>query len=820
MLKIFTISISLLFAINAVAVTNKTLSAELRGAAAWKQLIEAINHNATNSAAKQSTNRVVNVELRGSDLIKHMVSVLEYNATNTQSSATNMPLNTSLEGIDLIKSMFDVINYTATNSVLYTVVDNGQYTLPEIVLQSPTTNYPVSFSAFSPIVESVAISESAPEINEWTKQAEPGDAFALTAENGIDSIIVYGEGLTALGTLNTNDGRAYELAMPTELPANDVYLLWATNSSGYSAPIAFNAAEAWWVGPYSSATGETFAVYGQNLTLGGSSCWAYVDGSWIESTSANPYRALFTVPALTNGTYDVYVHNGHGRKYGWSDSVELTVRDAWGWSEDTNNWKYVTAYGAVGDGVTDDTTAIKNAIAASYGTTCYFPAGTYLVSDRLDTKWGVRLKGAGMDQTEIVCASNWSATAEGMIAYLGLDGRKEIHDMTLDAGAGYIYNASVDQLVRFTDLDDGTGFGLYNVRFDYRDCGATDANSEPARLDRLINGEIFGCEFYANGAVSLSDANNVLFSNCTFFGMNDIGYMVSPARADQMAFIDCMAQPLDDSDSSDGTGWSQGRFVTTSCSSGGARNFYFAGNIMTNMAVRPGFSNQNTGEKYMAEHGHTVYRGNPVSVTSNTVYLSDFTTDYTGETIVIVGGRGKGQYRRIESCSSGTYTLTENWRVEPDTNSVLVIGEYVVRHAIYNNYFDGRADVTDDDNTATTGVEPFGAAMSLIVDGNTFNQLRKGVSTWSMPSEANNGQNPMNPSFWGLVQDSTFKDCRYAVENAHAIFGISPTEDDTTIMGLVYRDNTASGTVVTNVYTLDWNGATNNSSIIVYDNSF
>ncbi len=48
----------------------------------------------------------------------------------------------------------------------------------------------------------------------------------------------------------------------------------------------------------------------------------------------------------------------------------------------------VTAYGATGNGTTDDTSAIKAAIAAALGagvrnSTLYFPAGTYLVSDTL-----------------------------------------------------------------------------------------------------------------------------------------------------------------------------------------------------------------------------------------------------------------------------------------------------------------------------------------------------------------------------------------------------------------------------------------------------
>lgn len=41
------------------------------------------------------------------------------------------------------------------------------------------------------------------------------------------------------------------------------------------------------------------------------------------------------------------------------------------------------AYGAMGDGVTDDTTAIQNALAAADGTIVFFPAGTYIVSSSI-----------------------------------------------------------------------------------------------------------------------------------------------------------------------------------------------------------------------------------------------------------------------------------------------------------------------------------------------------------------------------------------------------------------------------------------------------
>jgi hypothetical protein len=57
-------------------------------------------------------------------------------------------------------------------------------------------------------------------------------------------------------------------------------------------------------------------------------------------------------------------------------------------------------YGAVGDGITDDTEALKDAISACEESTAVFiPAGTYLITDRIDIRKSIVLRGAGPDQT-------------------------------------------------------------------------------------------------------------------------------------------------------------------------------------------------------------------------------------------------------------------------------------------------------------------------------------------------------------------------------------------------------------------------------------
>jgi len=76
---------------------------------------------------------------------------------------------------------------------------------------------------------------------------------------------------------------------------------------------------------------------------------------------------------------------------------------------DTNIYRAYASirdYGATGDGSTDDTTAIKNAIAAQTGNAfshnvLYFPAGTYLVTKPIEIGSDTYIQGAGMDRTII-----------------------------------------------------------------------------------------------------------------------------------------------------------------------------------------------------------------------------------------------------------------------------------------------------------------------------------------------------------------------------------------------------------------------------------
>ena len=95
-------------------------------------------------------------------------------------------------------------------------------------------------------------------------------------------------------------------------------------------------------------------------------------------------------------------------------------------------------YGAVGDGTTDDTTAIKNAISAcgtAGGGIVYFPAGTYKVTSAVATPAQstgyMILRGAGRGATKI------AGTASG-VTLLTLQMPGEVTDMTIDGGGSAV----------------------------------------------------------------------------------------------------------------------------------------------------------------------------------------------------------------------------------------------------------------------------------------------------------------------------------------------------------------------------------------------
>lgn len=109
---------------------------------------------------------------------------------------------------------------------------------------------------------------------------------------------------------------------------------------------------------------------------------------------------------------------------------------------------YVTDddYNAAGDGVTDDRTAINNAITA--GNLILFPPGTFIVGAALSAKSNLTLRGAGIGITTIKLKA--SAGAEHVLSGSSLT-RVTIEDMTIDGNQAS--NATALDGIHFNGVD-------------------------------------------------------------------------------------------------------------------------------------------------------------------------------------------------------------------------------------------------------------------------------------------------------------------------------------------------------------------------------
>lgn len=115
--------------------------------------------------------------------------------------------------------------------------------------------------------------------------------------------------------------------------------------------------------------------------------------------------------AASSFWYEKITHNG----------ISPTIPNGHNWTVFRN----VKEFGAIGDGVSDDTAAIQSAIntgdasgprgSAHFGSTgqpavVYFPSGTYLVTSTIQSTIGTVLMGDPTDRPTIKAASNFTGT--------------------------------------------------------------------------------------------------------------------------------------------------------------------------------------------------------------------------------------------------------------------------------------------------------------------------------------------------------------------------------------------------------------------------
>ncbi len=489
------------------------------------------------------------------------------------------------------------------------------------------------------------------------------------------------------------------------VPATTV--LWAGDETGWSRPYVVNRPQAQWLSPGTAVAGEALRIFGRTFAWG----WqikpavAYVrrlgGGKPIRLARAPQHRedghtqrwclSAWLPEDLEPGEYEVFVHARHGGPWGWSDPLRINVRAE---PTVTDTVLNVRDFGAEGDGLTDDTTALEKAIASAVERQglVFLPAGVYTVSRPLVLPPGTVLRGESATATIIT-----NLRAQSLQPGLST-GRCDpaFRPAMVDAPAGQVVvqdltmrfmpaTAPVMQVGR--DMAWAEDVSLYRVRFEARQQFGLSPNHEYTAKPLVIYNtrrlRMIRCETLGAGGVGCArKLEDCQFTENRF--ITDRRWRGSAFKfwgAERCIFEDNVMQ-----------GDTRGLVMQTSFGVN-YRNF-IAGNSVERTAL-----GGNAGETYLVEGAGLLFESPVARATQETVTTVMWTKDaeqsdfarfhhgVVGRFVVVARGRGMGQWRRITSADTDTRTLGVDtpWRVVPNESSTVVIMNGLVDTIFVNN---------------------------------------------------------------------------------------------------------------------------------------
>ncbi|TCL70340.1 glycosyl hydrolase family 28-related protein [Rhizobium sp. BK251] len=592
---------------------------------------------------------------------------------------------------------------------------------------NPEPPLPEGADPFNPPV--FPVDDAAPAIAEISRTADRDEIVSMTGVDlgGATSFDIFAQAPSAAAgsVVSTKalvaDEAAATVLMPASLPAWSMYLVWPRRGDAHGRPFAINRTEAWWIGPDKAVAGETIAVYGRNLSRsnGTSSSSIYIKpaggtGQFVTPVAVNPFKVDFRIPDLAPGTYEVWVHNGHGGRFGWSGPLQLGVLDRSPWADQDKRVVEAKSFGAVGDGTADDTQAIRLALAAAgkaAPATVHFPAGTYRVTAELSAPNDVRWLGDGMDLSTIRLDKPVSGN---MIDAADRNGQFE--RLTLDANG----QTGTRALLQLSDI---SGLRIESARLRAWGAPATEASRAS---DIYVNAS----ELIENG--SFYGASRQVFMTGNRFRMTGNGESVAALWGGRDFAM--VGNDLANADESRDDGHGVGRFFVAQAHFGSMKNLYWGNNVSHDAA--PNDCDKvdcNKGEQICFEIVGGDVRDDFVGATQDSITFRSLVAPSPqdrpgGHDVVVIGGRGAGQYRHILSVSNGKATLDRPWNVVPDASSRFAVASIASQAVVYDNSFEGRATYSEHDSNST-GVLLWGSVYDVVVDSNRISRMRHGMMT-------------------------------------------------------------------------------------------
>ena len=650
---------------------------------------------------------------------------------------------------------------------------------------------------------------SAPVIAELTHQVDSGNSITVTGKGFSKSdtkAYIYSQS-------NDSNGKAKEITpiivddntlmvtvdSSTEYGIHGIYI---KNSSGTSNIKYINTPKIWWIDLVKVVAGQTFNIYGENLTSDNKN-QSYVfllsedkKHLRLETVYADPYKVTVKIPDnLENGkSYTILLHNGHGGALGFCEAEEkITFSKA---APVQYNGKVidVTKFGAnPKDKNNDDSNAVMEALlTVQDGDTLYFPTGTYLFKLPMGVHASIKIKGDGADKSKLIIDSkmaenvNLFSCSKGPIEFTQL-GFEDIRTTNL-----------TNSFINFTGK--ATAIASEKFNLNVNNCSFVQRTSANARSQKYVIAAL-----HTSGVVienNKFEVTGMLWSNSTkkvFIRNNDYcGTCFVGPYYNQNATLIWNTDMLDANNNkfygkdllTDKTGimnkddYTGGRTFAVQQS---GRNFYICNNTME----RTGLPDDNAGEQIMLEDVTNQYLGNIEKATATSVTLSSYPKEFVRKNciVTVVMGNGVTQWRFVKKATSGKeITVTEPWDIIPDKTSTVMISDCFYNMAIYNNKFDCFKNFANSGHTATCGVQIYGNTHNLYITKNVMKNMNYGVC---ITSHYLTDKDEENGVYWSYLDNNVVED----VNNAFNFTLASVTESSSepipihTSFGVSLRNN-------------------------------
>ncbi|KQT03024.1 hypothetical protein ASG57_15710 [Bradyrhizobium sp. Leaf396] len=475
-----------------------------------------------------------------------------------------------------------------------------------------------------------------------------------------------------------------------------------------------------------ASPGSWLQVFGRNivrdgnraqlsLTLEGSS--GRIDAPLVKG---DLWRGIFRIPKdIRPGRYALRLTNGDGGESGSVDAGALTVRAS---APVTGQDFDVRAYGANGDGRFDSTRAIKAAIDAARdagGGTVYFPRGRYLVSDMISIPPGVRLRGERTDLVNLL----WPDFESLPAALIRGTSRFAIEDMTIYASnhphviaGGFQFGEQQapdagDIAIRRVRIRASAFRGLMEPDATLRrmsDFQRTYAAAAPDSIrlsgDRI---EVTDCDVLGSGhSLRLFKASNAVVTGNTLINGRYGAYSLVGSR--RVIFENNTVSSAD-------LQASGGGITTLSKSVSASENIFIGGNTFKAIygLDREAMTTDGPGGYYF---------GRAQSTTPDALLLRDrpnqypASLDWTNAAVMVVNGRGAGQYARLKSREDRpgglSVTLDRPLAVALDETSEITVTQAQQNYLVIGNSFEDTG----------VAVQAYGTAIDHVFAGNRSNR--------------------------------------------------------------------------------------------------